>query len=53
MDKLTAILVTLIGVIWILPILRIPLPMVIANGLVAIAVLVIGIRGLISAYGKK
>ena len=50
MDKLTAILVTLIGIVLALPLLTLTFLEPYANWIIALAVLVIGVPELIKAF---
>ena len=53
MAKLTAWLITLIGVLLILPLIKIDLGATVSAWLIALAWLVIGISKLMRNYGKK
>jgi hypothetical protein len=53
MEKFDAALVTVIGIILALPLIKVPLPDPLANGLIALAVLIIGIAGLAKKASKK
>ena len=50
MEKLTSILVTIIGIVLILPLLTLTFLEVYADWIIAIAVLIIGIPALIKAF---
>jgi len=50
MDKLTAILVTIVGILLILPLLGVDIGVSITDWIVALAVLIIGIPALIKSF---
>ncbi|MBS3074570.1 hypothetical protein J4447_03910 [Candidatus Pacearchaeota archaeon] len=52
MAKLTAWLMTLIGVLWVLPLLGLDIGAVISNWLIALSFLVIGVSKLMRNYKK-
>jgi len=53
MDKLTSILIMIIGILLILPLVNVNIPANINNWLIALAVLIIGIAKLINSFKKK
>jgi hypothetical protein len=53
MAKLTAWLVTLIGVLWLLPLIGLDIGMTLTDWLVGLAFLVVGVGKLMRNYGKK
>ena len=53
MAKLSAWLVTLIGVLWLLPLIGLDLGADTSNWLVGLAFLVMGVSKLMRNYGKK
>ncbi|MEI6849404.1 MAG: hypothetical protein WCK29_00020 [archaeon] len=53
MAKLTAWLVTLIGILLVLPLIRVPFDQTVTNWVIALAVLIIGIAKLQRNYSGK
>ena len=51
MDKITAIIVTILGILLILPLISVDIG-VVSNWLIAIGVLIIGILGLMNSFKK-
>lgn len=53
MAKLTAWLVTLVGILLVLPLIQVTIPATVNNWLIALAVLIIGVAKLVRNYKSK